>query len=90
MKTNNNIIGSPQSPTLNFTLKDTQQVTCDQCGCKIFQEGTIFRKVSKLIAGTDKDALVPVNVPYCVDCKSPLMEILPLEIKHEFENLISS
>lgn len=80
----NTIDGINQTPTLNFGLKDTQQVKCEECDGKMFQNGVIFRKVSKLIAGTDKDALVPINVPYCVSCNTPLSEILPPEIKQEF------
>lgn len=82
---NNKINGMEQTPTLNFGLKDTQSVKCEKCESQIFQNGVIFRKVSKLIAGTDKDALVPINVPYCVQCNTPLLEIIPPEIRSEFE-----
>ena len=41
----------------------------------------MFRKVSKILAGTDKDALVPINIPYCVNCLDPLNELLPSELK---------
>jgi hypothetical protein len=41
----------------------------------------MFRKVSKILAGTDKDALVPINIPYCVNCLEPLDELLPPELK---------
>lgn len=84
---NNKIQGMDQTPTLNFGLRDTQQVSCEKCSSKVFQNGVIFRKVSKLVAGTDKDALVPINIPYCVNCKAPLSEIIPPEIKEEFEEI---
>jgi hypothetical protein len=41
----------------------------------------MFRKVSKILAGTDKDALVPINIPYCVNCMTALDELLPPELK---------
>lgn len=79
---NNKIDGMnmPQ-PNVNFGLKDTQPVVCAECKGDVFQNGVIFRKVSKILAGTDKDALVPINVPYCVNCMSALDELLPNELK---------
>lgn len=77
----NEIEGMKQTPTLNFGLKDTTQVSCESCQCSVFQNGVMFRRVSKLIAGTDKDALVPINVPYCVNCHEPIQDLLPSELK---------
>ena len=79
---NNKIEGAniPQ-PNVNFGLKDTQPVECTECKGNVFQNGVIFRKISKILAGTDKDALVPINVPYCVNCMEPLDELLPPELK---------
>lgn len=77
----NRIEGMEQTPTLNFGLKDTTQVTCNSCKGSVFQHGVMFRRVSKLIAGTDKDALVPINIPYCVNCNEPVEDLLPSELK---------
>jgi hypothetical protein len=78
---NNKIEGMDQVPKLNFGLKDTTSVECTECKCNVFQNGVIFRKVSKILAGTDKDALVPITIPYCVNCLEPLNELLPSELK---------
>lgn len=78
---NNKIEGMNQTPTLNFGLKDTTPVECPECKCVVFQNGVIFRKISKILAGTDKDALVPITIPYCVNCQEPLSELLPSELK---------
>ena len=78
---NNKIQGMNQTPNVNFGLKDTQPVQCTDCKGEVFQNGVIFRKVSKILAGTDKDALVPINIPYCVNCLEPLDELLPTELK---------
>lgn len=88
----NTIEGQQQTPTLNFGLKDTTAVVCQDCGHGIFQNGVIFRKVSKIVAGTDKDALVPINVPYCTNCGQPLDELLPNEFKKKKEesNIIAN
>lgn len=69
------------SPKQNFGISDTTPVECPDCHCQVFQNGVIFRKVSKILAGTDKDALVPITVPYCVNCVEPLQELLPSELR---------
>lgn len=72
-----------QTPKLNFSIKDTQPVTCTDCKGQVFSNGMILRKVSKIIAGTDKDALIPVNIPYCVNCMQVLEDLLPSELKSD-------
>lgn len=70
-----------QQPLLNnFGLKDTTPVVCE-CGNDAFVNGTMFRKVSKILAGTTKDALAPIPVPICVKCHTPLQELLPEELR---------
>lgn len=82
----NRIDGLQQTPTLNFGLKDTQPVQCNECKGEVFQNGVVFRKVSKILAGTDKDALVPLTIPYCVNCMALLEDLLPAELrKAKFE-----
>ncbi len=78
---NNKMQGMNQTPNVNFGIKDTQSVQCTDCKGEVFQNGVIFRKVSKILAGTDKDALVPITIPYCVNCLAPLDELLPAELK---------
>lgn len=68
-------------PKQNFTIEDTTAVECSSCKNTVFQNGIIFRKVNKILAGTDKDALVPINIPYCVNCLDPLQELLPSELR---------
>jgi hypothetical protein len=70
-------------PKQNFGIKDTTAVECAECKNTVFQNGVIFRKVSKILAGTDKDALVPITIPYCVNCLEPLQELLPSELKSQ-------
>ncbi len=78
-----------QTPKLNFSIKDTQPVACHDCKGQVFANGIILRKVSKILAGTDKDALVPVTIPYCVNCLSVLEDLLPDELKSNNSNNIS-
>lgn len=72
-----------QNPTLNFGIKDTQPVACTECKGQVFANGIILRKVSKILAGTDKDALIPVTIPYCVNCMQVLEDLLPAELKSD-------
>jgi len=48
---NNKLQGMNQTPNVNFGLKDTQPVQCTDCKGEVFQNGVIFRKVSKILAG---------------------------------------
>ena len=80
---NNKIDGMGQVRNVNFGLKDTQSVQCTECQGAVFQNGVMFRKVSKILAGTDKDALVPINIPYCVNCLEPLDDLLPSELRKQ-------
>jgi len=64
---------SGQKP--NIDLSKTEAVEC-QCGGKLFQEGYYIRTLSKFLAGTTQDALIPVATFYCVKC---------LEVHPKFE-----
>lgn len=79
----NTFEGINQTPKRNFGITDTTAVECPGCQNTVFQNGVIFRKVSKLLAGTDKDALVPITIPYCVNCLEPLQELLPTELRKQ-------
>ena len=48
-----------QQPQID--LKNTSEVKNDKGG-SIFKQGVILRKVSKFVAGTDEDALLPIPV----------------------------
>jgi len=77
-------------PKQNFSIKDTTGVECPECKNTVFQNGVIFRKVSKILAGTDKDGLIPINIPYCVNCLEPLNELLPSELRKSKIEIIDS
>lgn len=53
----------------------------------VFTEGVILKKVSKFIAGTPEDALVPIPCFYDVKSGKVLVELLPKEIQQEFRDL---
>ena len=64
---------TPKStPKVQNTLdmSKTQPYTCDAEGCdnEIFMPAMKFRKVSRLIAGTSEDQLIPVQIFICTAC----------------------
>jgi DNA-directed RNA polymerase subunit RPC12/RpoP len=65
---------------LNFSLNDARDVACE-CGNKIFMDGFSFKKVSRLITGGPKDAILPIQLYLCTQCGKPLQELLPEEMK---------
>ncbi len=72
-------------PKLNIDIKSTTSITSPE-GNKLFQEGVILRKVSKFVAGTSEDAVIPVPVFYDVKTGNILIEMLPKELREEFSN----
>ena len=57
-----------QGPQIDITK--TLPIVCDnaECGNDMFMSAMKFRKVSKLIAGTPNDQIVPVQIFICTAC----------------------
>ena len=53
---------------------------------KIFQQGVLLRNVSKFVAGTDEDAVMPIPVFFCPDTKKLVGLTLPPEIRDEYKD----
>ena len=69
-------------------LEDTTAFVSPE-GNKIFQQGVLLRSVSKFVAGTDEDAVMPIPVFFCPDTKKIVGLTLPPEIRDEYkEDLI--
>lgn len=68
-----------QQMNLNISLDKTTPIVCDECGCESFVQVTFIRKVSKFIAGTDQDALVPIPSFACSKCGHVNKEFQPKE-----------
>ena len=71
-----------QQPQID--LKNTTEVK-NFNGGSIFQQGVILRKVSRFVAGTDEDAVMPIPVFYDLDIKKVLVDSLPKELREEYE-----
>jgi hypothetical protein len=77
-----------QELNVNIDLKNTQPVL-SSTGGKVFSEGVILRKVSKFVAGTSEDAIMPIPVFYDVITGEVIPEMLPKELRKEFEEKTS-
>ena len=54
-------------------------------GNQVFQEAVVLRKISKFLAGTSEDAVVPIPVFIDVKTGKMLIDMLPKELKAEYE-----
>jgi hypothetical protein len=80
MSNQSNPVGQP-----NVKLEDTTSFETPD-GNKIFQQGVLLRKVSKFVAGTDEDAVMPIPVFFCPDTKKLIGLTLPPEIREEYKD----
>lgn len=68
---------------LNIDLKATQALKSPE-GNVVFAEGVILRKVSKFLAGTAEDGIIPIPVFYDPMTGKILIETLPKDLRDEF------
>jgi hypothetical protein len=74
----------PQLNT-NIDIKSTTAIKSPD-GNQVFAEGVILRKVSRFITGTSEDGIIPVPVFYDIKTGKVLVELLPKELRAEFED----
>jgi hypothetical protein len=69
---------------LKVDIKDTTPVMSED-GNQVFTEAVIFRKVSRFLANTPEDGIIPI--PCFIDNKTGkiLIEMLPKEIREEYK-----
>jgi len=70
---------------INIDIKNTQPITSPE-GNQVFQEGVILRKVSRFVTGTQEDGIIPVPCFFDVVTGKVLVELLPKELRAEFED----
>ena len=71
---------------VNVDIKASTPVTSPD-GNHIFAEGVIIRKVSKFVAGTAEDAIIPIPCFYDVKTGKILVDLLPKDIRDEYANI---
>jgi|TARA_R110000822_G_scaffold72963_4_gene175404 hypothetical protein len=67
----------------NIDLKNTTAII-SPAGNQLFAEGVILRKVSKFVAGTAEDGIMPIPVFYDVKTGEILIDTLPKDLRSEF------
>ena len=73
-----------KQPQLNVDLKSTTAILNSE-GKNVFVSGVILRKISKFVAGTDDDAILPIPVFYDPSTGKILKEGLPKELREELK-----
>ena len=74
-----------EQPQLNIDLKNTTGMQNSEGG-SVFQQGLILRKISKFIAGTPEDAILPIPVFYDPHTFKIFAEALPKELREELKD----
>ena len=75
---------SKQPLNVNVDFKQTQPIISPD-GNQVFAEGVILRKVSKFLTGSTEDAIMPVPCFYDPRTGRVLVELLPKEVREEYE-----
>jgi hypothetical protein len=74
-----------QDLKINIDLANTQPVLSPE-GNQVFAEGVILRKISRFVAGTDEDAIMPIPVFYDIQTGKVLVDTLPKDLRAEFSD----
>jgi hypothetical protein len=73
--------GVPQQPRVD--LSQAQDMNCPHCNYPYFIQAVMMKKISRFVANTAKDAVLPVDVLLCGHCGKPLDELLPAELRRQ-------
>lgn len=69
----------PQPPKIDWS--QAQDFNCSHCGGEYFISAAIIKRFSKLVTGTTKDAVIPVDILICGNCGKPVDELIPMEVR---------
>ena len=84
-----NDVQTPQ-PQLDIDVSATTAVTTDSesNAANIFQQGFILRKVSKFVANTSDDAILPIPVFYDQSSGKILADSIPENLREEYKDFL--
>lgn len=80
---NNKGGGNPppvQQPKIDITK--SKPMICKECGYDVFIPGSKFRTISKIVAGTPQDVIIPIEVFLCGECGTVNESFIPQELKN--------
>jgi len=72
-----------QQPQID--LNNTEGIKNSEGG-SLFQSGVILRKISKFVAGTENDAIMPIPVFFDPTNSKILKDGIPLELRDELKD----
>lgn len=67
-------------------IKNSKQLTCENCGGIFFKQSLVLRKVSKVLTGTPQDQIIPFPLFRCDDCGQPISETM-VDVEDNNESL---
>ena len=70
-----------KQPQMNIDLNNTESV--EHNNDKIWTQGFLIRKISKFVAGTDEDAMMPIPIFYDSVSGEILQATLPKELRDD-------
>lgn len=73
-----------KQPQMQVDITQSTPITSADGG-QIFQEAVVLRKISKFLAGTSEDAVIPIPVFIDVKTGKILIDMLPKELRTEYE-----
>ena len=79
-------MNNQQQMNLNIDIKTTTPVISED-GNMVFQEGVVLRRISKFLTGTSEDGIIPVPVFFDVKSGKVLIDMLPKELREEFQEM---
>lgn len=74
-------------PKLNIDIKSTTPILSSNGKPLLLAEGTVLRKGSKFLLGTDTDPLIPIPVLYDIETNKILLDMIPKEIREEYKDI---
>lgn len=57
-----------ETQKVNVDISGAEEVLCEKCEGKIFQEKMMIKKLSKFMTGSDRDSIIPIPVIVCAEC----------------------
>jgi hypothetical protein len=75
---------SQEQLKMNVDIKQSTPMESAE-GNQVFQEAVVLRKLSKFLAGTSEDAVIPIPVFIDVKTGKILIDMLPKELRDEYE-----
>mgnify|MGYP001226009976 FL=1 len=79
-------MNNPQQQGINIDFNNTTSIEGFDGG-QLFGQAFILRKVSKFVAGTDEDAMLPIPVFYDLETKKIIADSLPKEIREDYKDI---